>query len=218
MTNELSDVVVPYEAVNTTCASSCTHLWLLMLLIFCNMFATFLCTMPALSATLRVVREDEKSFALGIQWMKVRILGTVPAPMIFGTLIDKSCMLWHDIDNDTGACLVYDNLHMSRWRSNAPKSILFVYHVALLFSVGICSVWRWSVKQFPCCSSSSLGGCISHPTINWTMKMSILKQEGALITIRSIIPELQTHRPYQWWSNPNNHFYKCISYTDTNMW
>ncbi|XP_020709154.2 solute carrier organic anion transporter family member 4A1 [Athalia rosae] len=106
---------VSYEAINTTCQSTCGHLWLFVGLAFCNMFLTFLCTMPALSSTLRVVRDEQRSFALGIQWIKVRILGTIPAPMIFGILIDETCILWHESCEGRGACLVYDNLYMSRY-------------------------------------------------------------------------------------------------------
>lgn len=105
---------VQYEAINTTCESKCVYLWIFVALAFCNMFLTFLCTMPALSSTLRVVRDDQRSFALGIQWLKVRILGTIPAPMVFGALIDDTCILWNETCDGRGACLVYDNYYMSR--------------------------------------------------------------------------------------------------------
>ena len=114
MTTISTGKVVSYEAINTTCTTSCWYIYLFIVLFFCNMFMTFLCTMPALSATLRVVRDDQTSFALGIQWIKVRILGTIPAPIIFGALIDKTCILWHDTCEGRGACLVYDNYYMSR--------------------------------------------------------------------------------------------------------
>lgn len=107
--------VISYKAINTTCTSSCSYLWIFIVLACCNMFMTFLCTMPALSSTLRVVRDDQRSFALGIQWIKVRILGTIPAPMVFGALIDDTCILWNDTCEGRGACLVYDNLYMSRY-------------------------------------------------------------------------------------------------------
>lgn len=114
-TESTDEILLSYEAINTTCRSSCSHQWLFVVLAFCNMFVTFLCTMPALSATLRVVRDDQRSFALGIQWIKVRILGTIPAPMIFGALIDETCSLWHETCEGRGACLVYDNFYMSRY-------------------------------------------------------------------------------------------------------
>lgn len=106
---------ITYEAINTTCTSTCSYLWLFVALAFCNMFVTFLCTMPALSSTLRVVRDDQRSFALGIQWIKVRILGTIPAPMVFGALIDETCILWQENCEGRGACLVYDNYYMSSY-------------------------------------------------------------------------------------------------------
>ncbi|XP_055599366.1 solute carrier organic anion transporter family member 4A1 [Uranotaenia lowii] len=105
-----------FEAVNTMCESQCNHLWIFVALCFLVMFFTFLATMPALSATLRCVHDDQRSFALGIQWIKVRVLGTIPAPMIFGRLIDETCILWQEsLCEDHGACLVYDNAFMSKY-------------------------------------------------------------------------------------------------------
>ncbi|KPJ00330.1 Solute carrier organic anion transporter family member 4A1 [Papilio xuthus] len=106
---------LPYEAINSACSSACPYLWVFVFLAFCVMLFTFLATMPALSATLRCVREDQRSFALGIQWIKVRLLGTIPAPLLFGFLIDLSCSLWEPACDSTGACLLYDNYNMSRY-------------------------------------------------------------------------------------------------------
>jgi hypothetical protein len=65
--------------------------------------------------TFRCVHDDQRSFALGIQWIKVRLLGTIPAPLIFGRLIDESCVLWQDSCDGQGSCLMYDNKYMSRY-------------------------------------------------------------------------------------------------------
>lgn len=62
----------------------------------------------------RCVHDDQKSFGLGIQWIKVRLFGTIPAPIIFGRLIDESCILWEETCTN-GSCLVYDNKKMSRY-------------------------------------------------------------------------------------------------------
>lgn len=110
-----------YDAINTMCASHCgRNMWVFVALCFGVMVFTFLATMPALSATLRCVHDDQRSFALGIQWIKVRLLGTIPAPLIFGRLIDETCILWQDAagcedgNKDSGSCLVYDNDYMSK--------------------------------------------------------------------------------------------------------
>uniref|UniRef100_A0A1A9WM39 Solute carrier organic anion transporter family member n=1 Tax=Glossina brevipalpis TaxID=37001 RepID=A0A1A9WM39_9MUSC len=104
-----------FEAVNLICSSKCSYLPTFVILCFALMLFTFLATMPALSATLRCVYDDQRSFALGIQWIKVRLLGTIPAPMIFGALIDETCIFWQQQGDDlqSGACLVYENFYMS---------------------------------------------------------------------------------------------------------
>ncbi|XP_031617011.1 solute carrier organic anion transporter family member 4A1 isoform X2 [Contarinia nasturtii] len=104
-----------YDAINTMCNTKCNNLWYFVSLCFFVMFFTFLSTMPALSGTLRCVHSEQRSFALGIQWIVVRVLGTIPAPMIFGSLIDDSCILWQESCNEAGACLVYDNSSLSRY-------------------------------------------------------------------------------------------------------
>ncbi|XP_049876668.1 solute carrier organic anion transporter family member 4A1 [Pectinophora gossypiella] len=112
---QLAEGSVEYEAINSICSTDCPYLWVFVGLSFCVMLFTFIATMPALSATLRCVREDQRSFALGIQWIKVRLLGTIPAPLLFGFLIDLSCSLWGKSCDTTGACLLYDNINMSRY-------------------------------------------------------------------------------------------------------
>lgn len=121
---------VEYDAINEPCTSSCNLLWLFIALAFVTMLFTFLITMPSLTATLRCVQDEQRSFALGIQWIKVRLLGTIPAPMIFGLLIDETCVLWRQdpCDGDGGSCIAYDNLSMSR------------YMLALAFVVKLCSL------------------------------------------------------------------------------
>ena len=48
---------------------------------------------------------------MGFQQVFVRFLGFIPAPTLFGSLIDESCNLWH-VDECTGektSCLEYEN-------------------------------------------------------------------------------------------------------------
>lgn len=98
-----------YDAKNTMCDNTCSNLWLFTVLCFLLMLFTFLGTMPALSATLRCVNPDQKSFALGVQWLKVRVLGTIPAPILFAALIDRACI------EGEGSCLVYNKSDLSRY-------------------------------------------------------------------------------------------------------
>ncbi|OXB79354.1 UNVERIFIED_CONTAM: hypothetical protein H355_008159 [Colinus virginianus] len=60
------------------------------------------------------VPDKQRSFALGVQSVFLRLLGTVPGPILFGVAIDNSCSLW-DVDEckTKGACWVYDNERMA---------------------------------------------------------------------------------------------------------
>lgn len=80
----------------------------------------------------RCVHSEQRSFALGIQWIVVRIFGTIPAPMIFGSLIDDSCILWQESCNEAGACLVYDNSSLSRYDTNS-ETLKFPVKITYLF-------------------------------------------------------------------------------------
>lgn len=42
--------------------------------------------------------------------------GTIPAPILFGTLIDKTCQSWQEVCQDSrGACFIYDNWMMASY-------------------------------------------------------------------------------------------------------
>ncbi|XP_013775144.1 solute carrier organic anion transporter family member 4A1-like [Limulus polyphemus] len=109
----IKDSTVVIQAVREKCPNSCTLMPLFLVMIFFAMLFTFLVSMPSLSATLRCVAESQKSFALGIQWITVRLLGTIPGPVLFGSLIDLSCDVWQEDCSGQGACLVYDNKRMN---------------------------------------------------------------------------------------------------------
>ena len=74
----------------------------------------------------RSVEPIQRSLALGLQTLLIRGLGTVPGPIIFGYLIDRTCLMWQNmLDNPedaealsaiskNGSCRLYDNTTMSR--------------------------------------------------------------------------------------------------------
>jgi organic anion transporter 3A len=58
---------------------------------------------------LRSVGEEERSFALGMQFVIFRLFGYIPAPILFGNLIDSTCLLWKSTCGEKGGrCLLYD--------------------------------------------------------------------------------------------------------------
>ncbi|KAM6298855.1 solute carrier organic anion transporter family member 4A1 [Aegotheles albertisi] len=109
----------PGDAEAGKCTSSCAKRPLLLFFMFVVILFTFLSSIPALTATLRCVSDRQRSFALGIQWIVVRTLGGIPGPIAFGSMIDKSCLLWQDQCGEQGSCYVYQNSAMSRYTLTA---------------------------------------------------------------------------------------------------
>ncbi|CAD5121283.1 DgyrCDS9814 [Dimorphilus gyrociliatus] len=106
---------VPSGAVKKgRCQNTCYFLKIFLPIIACLLFLTFITSIPALSGTLRCVVEETKSFALGIQWMIVRCLGTIPAPIILGNVFDSKCQYWKKDCGLKKNCFIYQNWGMAR--------------------------------------------------------------------------------------------------------
>ena len=56
--------------------------------------------------------------------------GTIPAPIFFGALIDKTCQLWQKTCSGGGACLFYNNNTMGRYllaMAGIGKGLAFIF-------------------------------------------------------------------------------------------
>ena len=89
--------------------------------------------MPSTMATLRSVGDEERSLAIGLQNIVIRLLGSIPGPVMFGYFIDRTCLLWDIgcgesyqpewdrqfsnvlsiVTEGPGSCLLYDNYQFS---------------------------------------------------------------------------------------------------------
>ncbi|KAF3688846.1 Solute carrier organic anion transporter family member 3A1 [Channa argus] len=85
-------------------------------------FLTFLCVIcacslvgamaqtPSVIILIRTVSPELKSYALGVLFLLLRLLGFIPPPLIFGAGIDSTCLFWSSDCGSKGACLLYDNV------------------------------------------------------------------------------------------------------------
>ncbi|XP_052791203.1 solute carrier organic anion transporter family member 4A1-like [Mya arenaria] len=119
-----------YEAIEGKCTANCAYLPLFLPICAILIMLTFIASMPALSATLRSIPTEQRSFGLGIQWIIARCLGSIPGPIMFGKLIDITCDLWQVRCEEQGSCFSYDNKQMSH---NVLAIILCVKFLSTFF-------------------------------------------------------------------------------------
>ncbi|XP_066444470.1 solute carrier organic anion transporter family member 2B1 [Eleutherodactylus coqui] len=93
-----------------SCGTSCYHLFLPFMVLSC-LAGTLASTSqtPSFMLILRSVNPAEKSLAIGIQFMLMRILAWLPGPVMFGSMIDSTCILWGKKCGAKAACQYYNN-------------------------------------------------------------------------------------------------------------
>ncbi|KAG7264339.1 hypothetical protein CRUP_020864, partial [Coryphaenoides rupestris] len=97
------------SALPGTCGSRCSHL-LVVFMVLCGLtsFTAGTCKAPSFSTILRSVPSEDKSFAVGICYMLFRLLGFLPTPVLYGAVIDRSCLLWGRKCGKKTSCQYYD--------------------------------------------------------------------------------------------------------------
>ncbi|XP_060911680.1 solute carrier organic anion transporter family member 2B1 [Labrus mixtus] len=99
-----------------TCGSGCSHLLLpFMVLIGLTAFVASFSQTPSYMMILRTVPAEDKSFAVGVQYMLFRVLAFMPGPVLYGSVIDTTCLLWGKKCGKQTYCL-YFNLDSFRQR------------------------------------------------------------------------------------------------------
>ncbi|GAB0098810.1 solute carrier organic anion transporter family member 5A1 [Sergentomyia squamirostris] len=106
---DFAEVTVVPVATAGPCNSPCRTIYPFLILLFFMTFIVAATQMPLLMIVLRSVSNEERSFALGMQFVIFRLFGYIPAPIVFGSLIDSTCLLWKSTCGESGGrCLIYD--------------------------------------------------------------------------------------------------------------
>ncbi|XP_048384389.1 solute carrier organic anion transporter family member 5A1 isoform X1 [Stegostoma tigrinum] len=95
-------------AVSGKCERTCNTLIPFLIFLFIVTLITACAQPSVIIVTLRSVEDQERPFALGMQFVLLRTLAYIPTPIYFGAVIDTTCMLWQQECGVVGSCWEYD--------------------------------------------------------------------------------------------------------------
>ncbi|XP_059175220.1 solute carrier organic anion transporter family member 5A1-like [Physella acuta] len=135
------EVIISPMATSGACKNTCERLLPFLILLVGMTFCVASTQMPLLMVTLRSVATMERSFALGLQFVMMRLFAYIPSPIFFGNAIDTSCLLWSVKCERNGSCLLYD---IVRFRYKYVGIAAGLKVISMCFFVG---VWYFIRKR-----------------------------------------------------------------------
>ncbi|XP_033736434.1 solute carrier organic anion transporter family member 4A1-like [Pecten maximus] len=139
--NRLNVSVTDADAVAVLgrCEDNCTNLKIVAPCLYIALLVILISVTPTSMATLRCVDGDQKSFALGLQWLFLRLLGMIPGPILVGAVLDGTCEIWTELPcTSSKFCMMYSLSRMSTgvmlwWVIVSASSAIF-YFIASVFA------------------------------------------------------------------------------------
>ncbi|XP_064456233.1 solute carrier organic anion transporter family member 4A1-like isoform X3 [Ornithodoros turicata] len=108
-----SDGTVEVQAVRARCISNCGLLVPYLAAIVTSLTSVFLSLAPSTAVAIQVVKPKERALALGLLGLITRVLGSIPAPMMFGMIVDSTCAAWNKPGGHRGNCVSYRNIDLA---------------------------------------------------------------------------------------------------------
>uniref|UniRef100_A0A8D0L2T1 Solute carrier organic anion transporter family member n=1 Tax=Sphenodon punctatus TaxID=8508 RepID=A0A8D0L2T1_SPHPU len=93
-----------------SCDTNCFHFLIPFIILCClaGILASITHT-PSFMLILRSVQPEDKSIAIGIQFLMLRVLAWMPGPVLYGSVIDTTCLLWEKKCDVKASCRYYNN-------------------------------------------------------------------------------------------------------------
>ncbi|XP_065729747.1 solute carrier organic anion transporter family member 6A1 [Phocoena phocoena] len=124
------------DARHGTCDSKCYKLPLFIAFIFSTIVFCGFADIPNILTILRIVSDKQRSLAMGVTFVILRIFGTIPGPVIFKIVGETSCIL-RDTERcgSIGSCWIYNKTKMTYLLAG----VCFICKVVTIFFTAIAS-------------------------------------------------------------------------------
>ncbi|KAI1717289.1 organic anion transporter polypeptide (OATP) family domain-containing protein [Ditylenchus destructor] len=88
--------------------------WIFLVLLFFSVVASFASGIPSQQIMLRVIPFQQRTLGIGVHWTFLRLLGFIPGGVLFGLMIDTTCLKWQESAcGKKQSCLVHDPYRLS---------------------------------------------------------------------------------------------------------
>ncbi|XP_066952882.1 solute carrier organic anion transporter family member 3A1 isoform X1 [Macrobrachium rosenbergii] len=142
-----SEVTAVPVATAGPCYIPCNTIMPFMILLFFMCTVVAISQMPLLMIVLRSVDEEERSFALGVQFVIFRLIAYIPAPIMFGSVIDSTCLMWKSSCGEKGGrCLIYD-IEMFRYRYVGICTAIKIISAAIFVFDWLLIRWKYKLDM-----------------------------------------------------------------------
>ncbi|OWF41739.1 solute carrier organic anion transporter family member 2A1-like [Mizuhopecten yessoensis] len=130
------------------CEADCGMLYPFAVLSFAAGFILALSISPSIIAKIRCVEDRDKSTSIGLSSFFSSLLGFLPSPIIFGKVVDSTCLIWQKSCQSEGACLLYDNVDFRLKIHLIPLIYMFAGMCCLSFAFyKVRSLKKWSSEE-----------------------------------------------------------------------
>ncbi|KER32484.1 hypothetical protein T265_12812, partial [Opisthorchis viverrini] len=117
------------------CAHECNRIVFFIVILTSCLFLTGVIQNPLLMVTMRSVGHGERAFALGVQFVIIRLLASMPSPIVFGRVIDGACRFWRYGCGRRGDCAFVDLRKLNLYMTGLGiilKSVGLILYIILL--------------------------------------------------------------------------------------
>ncbi|XP_019868360.1 solute carrier organic anion transporter family member 74D [Aethina tumida] len=122
-------------AKSGSCQVDCLYQFYIFLVVVCLLkFSGATGRASNFLVTVRCVEEKDKPVAMGFGLMLMSLCAFVPSPILFGTILDKSCLVWGKTCTGNGNCWLY-NGEALRYSMNFTAATFVL--IGTLFDAGV---------------------------------------------------------------------------------